>query len=121
MKYSTEEALSEIEKRSREIEKAEDKKKGMLLSAATFCLTLVLIPVIAVYGNAGTVTGAGSAYGSFFIAAEYGGYVLTGLVSFVAGVALTLLIRSRQKCGGDEEKKTRRNMGGRKNERKKGQ
>ena len=111
MKYTTEEALSEIEKRSREIEKAEDKKNGMLLSAATFCLTLVLIPLIAVYGNAGTVTGAGSAYGSFFIAAEYGGYVLTALVSFVAGVALTLLIRNRQRHAEEEKKDEDDNSG----------
>ena len=104
MKYTTKEALSEIEKRSREIEKAEDKKNGTLLSAATFCLNLVLIPLIAVYGNAGTVTGAGSAYGLFFIAAEYGGYVLTALIAFVAGVGITLFIKSRQKHAGEEKK-----------------
>ena len=104
MKYSTEEALAEIEKRSREIEKAEEKKKGMLLTASTLCLTLSLILAVAAFGNAGIVGGAGSAYGSFFIAAEYGGYVLTALIAFVAGVGITLFIKSRQKHAGEEKK-----------------
>ena len=104
MKYSTEEALAEIEKRSREIEKAEEKKKGILLTASTLCLTLGLILAVAAFGNAGIVNGGGSAYGSFFIAAEYGGYVLTAIIAFVAGVALTLLIRNRQKHAEEEKK-----------------
>ncbi|MCR4643343.1 MAG: hypothetical protein K5697_15115 [Lachnospiraceae bacterium] len=93
MKYTTEEALAEIEKRSRKIEKAEEKKKGLLLSAATFCLTLGLIVVIGIYGGAGNLAAAGSGYGSFFISAEGGAYILTAIAAFVAGVLLTLLLR----------------------------
>ena len=104
MKYSTEEALDEIEKRSRKIRKAEEKKKGMLLSAVTFSLSLGLILVIGAFGGAGSLAGAGSAYGSFFIAAEYGGYVLTAIIAFVAGVAVTLFIRNCQKRAGEKKK-----------------
>ena len=98
MKYSTEEALEEIEKRSRKIQRAEDKKKSILLTLSSFVLMLGLVVVIGIFGGAGNLAGAGTAYGSFFVSAEGGAYILTAIAAFVAGVLLTLLlIRVRKK------------------------
>ena len=102
MKYTKEEALSEIKRRSTKIRKEEAKKKEIILSAVSACLMLALVVVIGIFGGAGVVAGAGSAYGSFFISAESGGYVLVAIAAFLVGVIVTVVIKHRLKRENNE-------------------
>jgi len=91
MRLTNDEALREVLKRGRAIRNRKDRRSIQLLSCVTGVLAVVLICVIAALSSGG-IGSVGTAYGSFLLSAEAGGYILTALIAFVIGVILTIAI-----------------------------
>ena len=91
MKYTTDEALTEIEKRARKRAAEKNARNAGILSCLSGVLFVSLVTVIALLpGHTGEAP-AGSVYGSFLVSMEAGGYVLAAVIAFILGVAITLL------------------------------
>ena len=99
MKYTTDQAISEIKRRSRGIKREREKKLTKALMAVTCFIAIALV------GEVGLMTGPGfegdiaSAYGSFMLSPESGIYVIVAVVAFLIGVGITLLIKKLHKKG----------------------
>ena len=92
MKYSTEDALKEINRRAGVIlEKRERRITNVLATTAG----ISLIALFAVIGNfsGAEFSGSQSEYGAFILSAETGGYMLTAVLGFILGVCLTLVVK----------------------------
>lgn len=106
MKYTPDEALSQILRRSERIALRRKRRSCQRLGGICSALLAVLALGITVMPEKLSVTSAGSVYGSFLLSREAGGYVLIGLIAFVLGVAVTLLClhyRKNQNKTGDEQ------------------
>lgn len=102
MKYNTDEALKEISRRGNLIKEKHNKRITHILSAATFVTAFVLVGALSVLSGT-EVYGTQTAYGSFLLYAQAGGYVLTAVVSFMLGVIVTFLIQRFRSKGGTEQ------------------
>lgn len=96
MKYTTENALKEINRRARVIRQKHNRRT---LNALTTAASLTLIALFAVIGtvSGSEVSGSQTDYGAFILSAETGGYILTAILGFVLGVVVTLLIKQMKK------------------------
>ena len=107
MKYSKDEAVSEIMKRSKKIKQRVRRTENAIIS---FCGVLCMVSVLGLgilsYKNGGFDIES-TAYGSFLIPGVAGGYVLAAVIAFVLGVTVTLIILWRRhknsKSGNDPE------------------
>ena len=107
MKYSKDEAVSEIMKRSKKIKQRVRRIENAIIS---FCGVLCMVSVLGLgilsYKNGGFDIES-TAYGSFLIPGVAGGYVLAAVIAFVLGVTVTLIILWRRhknsKNGNDPE------------------
>ena len=98
MKYTTEEALAEIMRRSEQITILRKNRRAcQRFSAAAGALFAVLILVIAGMQEKPGITPAGSVYGAFLLSQQAGGYVLASVIAFTLGVAVTLLCLKMKK------------------------
>ena len=91
LKYTTEEALSEIMRRSEQIIIRRNRLACRALSGAAGALLAGLVLVIVLLPGETAVSYNGSVYGSFLLSQEAGGYVLAAVIAFVMGVIITLL------------------------------
>ena len=92
MKYTSEEALTEIMRRSEQIMNLRRNRRAcQRLSVAAGALFAVLVLVIAGMQGKPVLTSAGSVYGAFLLSQQGGGYVLASVIAFTLGVAVTLL------------------------------
>lgn len=108
MKYTTEEALTEIKRRSKIIRQRYEMRMSTIFSVITACLATGLVAVIGKFGTGSGVSVTPSSYGAFLLPAEDGGYVLTAIVAFLAGVFITLILRNHTQKNshiGEEEHK----------------
>ena len=96
MKYTTEEALAEIMRRSEQVSIRRNRRACRVLSVAAGALTLLLVLVIGLFPGGGTGSGR-SLYGAFLLSREAGGYVLAAVIAFSLGVVVTLLCLNRRK------------------------
>ena len=106
MKYTPDEALSEILRRSERVALRRKRRSCQRLGGICSALLAVLALSITVIPGKPAVTSAGSVYGSFLLSREAGGYVLIGLIAFALGVAVTLLClryRKKQDATKDEQ------------------
>ena len=94
MKHTRKEALEEIRRRGSTIRERHNRHVKYALTTATFVIAVMLFGTISVLAGTGTM-GTQTAYGSFLLPAEAGVYVLVAALTFVFGVALTIL-RYRQ-------------------------
>ena len=90
MKYTTEEALTEIMRRSEQVSIRRNHRACRRLSVSAGALMCLLVLVIGLFPSDGTVAD-GSVYGAFLLSAEAGGYVLAAVIAFALGVVITLL------------------------------
>ena len=97
MKYTPNEALSQILRRSERIALRRKRRSCQRLTGICSALLAVLVLGITVMPEKLAVTSAGSVYGSFLLSREAGGYVLIALIAFVLGVAVTLLCQHCRK------------------------
>ena len=96
MKYTNDEAFTEVIKRSRTLKIKHEKKVTTLLSVSASIAAVTMILTIGVFGGVAAGT-FGSAYGSFLLPTQAGGYVLAAVVAFAAGIGTTLGVQKYRK------------------------
>ena len=102
MKYTDEDiAFEEVLKRGNQVKKKHEQRVMRVLSATTAVLAVALLGVISFYGGVG-VERSETDYGSFFLPAEAGGYVIAALIAFVLGVVITFFILHCRRKGETE-------------------
>ena len=92
MKYSREEAIKEIRSRKNALQEKDDRRKLSVLSvlsAVLLCSTVVILSGIS--GDPSSVVLAGSGFGAMLVNADVGGYILAGVIAFMAGVIITVM------------------------------
>ena len=92
MRYTTENALKEINRRAGIIRKNREKRITNALAVAAGVTLVALLAVIGNFSGAG-IPGPQSEYGSFILSAETGGYVLTAVLGFILGTFVTLVVK----------------------------
>lgn len=98
MKYTTDEAMREIMKRSDKIEKKRERRKTNILTGMSVSLIAVLTIVIGIVPGRAVTVPEGTTYGSFLLSPEAGGYVLVALLAFAIGIIITVCcLRSKKK------------------------
>lgn len=97
MKYTKENAISEIKRRSRGIKRAREQKLTKGLMALTCLIAIALVGEVGLMTGPTTEGDMASVYGSFLLSPESGIYVLVAVVAFLVGVAITLLIKKLHK------------------------
>ncbi len=110
MRYTSDQAVREILRRSDKISKKRERRARNVISSASATLFCALLAVTALLSG-GSAAREGTAYGAFILSPSVGGYVLLGVLAFALGVAVTLLcVRYRGKrlaqSDQEEEKKT---------------
>ena len=94
MMRTTDEQLKEILKRSDRITEMRKLRSKMLTDAVSLCACIALLIMTAAF-IPGSVTSTGGNggdhYGSLILSTSYMGYVVIGVIAFVAGIFVTLL------------------------------
>ena len=100
MKYAEQEQLREILLRGEKLRHRKDRNVMRGLSASVAVLFFALAACIGTLGGRGVLESR-TDYGSFLLSAETGGYVLTAVIAFVAGIITAIMIqRYRQNRNG---------------------
>ncbi len=102
MKYSTENALYEIKRRKDHIRQTREKMITGLLSGLSTGLAMMLFFCIISISSAGESGLSDTVYGTFLLSGEAGAFVLTGVIAFTLGVAITLICLRLGHKGQDE-------------------
>lgn len=92
MKYTTEDALKEINRRAGVIRKKRERRVTNVLATTAGITLIALFAVIGNFSGA-EIPGSQSEYGAFILSTETGGYVLTAVLGFVLGVCMTLVVK----------------------------
>ena len=91
MKYSMDDMIREVEKRSGKIRRQRAKRMAQASSCvAVSAAAALVVSTVRIVGIQSVET-AGGAYGSFLLEGSAGGYVLVGVICFCAAVLLTFL------------------------------
>ncbi|MBR0464102.1 MAG: hypothetical protein IJJ23_06920 [Clostridia bacterium] len=90
MKYSMEEALNRIEKRSKALRSRRLRRNAFGWINASLLLMILLIGAVARRGRVPMPCQAFARYGASIMPAAAGGYVLVGVICFAAAVGLTI-------------------------------
>ena len=104
MKYTAEEELNEIMRRSKKVTLRRERRKVQLQAGVTGVFSLLAVVALIFLPEGTLMTSKESVYGSFLLAKESGGYVLVALISFILGVMVTLLCVRYRKLRDLEEK-----------------
>ena len=96
MKYTSEEALTEILRRSEQLVRRRNRRIDRLLAGFASALLAGLVLVISLLPGGSGASHTGTVYGSFLLSAEAGGYVLAAVIAFVLGIVFTLLCIRRR-------------------------
>ena len=99
MKYSMEEALCEVVQRSIPIRKKRSIRQMRGLEGAGIGLLGLIVTTFAGFGKVARQSITATTMGASVVPVETGGYVLVGLLSFVAAVALTVSFHGRRARG----------------------
>lgn len=99
MKYDREARLREIMRRSEMIKNRKEHKKLYSLTASASAILLVLAAFIVDLGGIEAAGTEWTAYGSFLLSPQAGGYVLIAVIAFGVGVLSTLLTQKYRKGG----------------------
>ncbi len=97
MKYTKDEAFDEVMRRSRVLKQKHARKTAALLSLSACAVMAAMLLVIGRFGRSGTGMSSQSAYGSFLLPTEAGGYILAAVIAFAVGVGVTLCIQKYRK------------------------
>ena len=91
MKYSLEASVLEIQKRRVERLRERKRRRAGALAGTTALLAALLLAAARQLPGIGAARAADSVYGAFLLSPAAGGYVLAGVIAFVAGIAVTAL------------------------------
>lgn len=92
MKYTTEDALKEINRRAGVILKKRERRTTNIL-ATTAGITLVALFAVIGEFSVVEIPNTQSEYGSFILSAGTGGYALTAILGFILGSCVTLVVK----------------------------
>lgn len=92
VKYTTENALKEINRRAGIILEKREKRITNALATTAGITLIALFAVIGEFSGA-VVSGSQSEYGAFVLSAETGGYALTAILGIILGVCTTLIVK----------------------------
>ena len=90
MEYTTERALEEIIRRRKQVKRRRERKRCAVfagMSCFLFAVLTLMINMIPVKSDAYSL---GTAYGSFLLSPQEGGYVFTAVIAFAAGVSIAV-------------------------------
>ena len=102
MKYEREMEFDEILKRGNTVRQKHDRKMIKIYSTATLVLSFVLIGMFGIFVRSGAVS-YNTAYGSFILPVETGGYVIVFILAFALGVIVTLFLKRHRDKKYEEE------------------
>ena len=91
LKYTSEKTVAEIMRRRDQIVLRRSRRIEQVLAGTSCLLAAVLLLAICILPGNRAQTPAETAFGSFLLPAEAGGYVLAAVLAFVLGVTITLL------------------------------
>lgn len=97
MKYEIEAALSEVLQRQKQIIRRRERIRLHNLSLSAIAVCGALLTAIGDFGLIEQTVPIYSTYGAFLISPRMGGYILTGVLAFSAGVTITLLAKHHRK------------------------
>lgn len=111
LKYTTEDELNEIMRRSRIVTYRRERRKVTIQAGLTGLFSLMMVVVLIFLPQGSLMTSKESVYGSFLLAKESGGYVLIALLGFILGIMVTFLCVKFRRLR-DLEKKEENNSKG---------
>ena len=92
MKYTTEEALREIQIRGKKIRRRHERRVTHILSVSVVISFVALFAVISAFSGT-LVSKEETSYGSFVLSKEAGGFVLAAVIGFIVGSVFTFVVR----------------------------
>ncbi|MBQ9827065.1 MAG: hypothetical protein IJM62_00115 [Lachnospiraceae bacterium] len=92
MRFSEEQMISEILKRSEDLKRRKEQRSLRLCSAGFAFLAAALVLTITLVVGKGTSVSSSSHYGAFMLNAETGGYIAVAVIAFLVGIVFTVLV-----------------------------
>ena len=111
MKYTQDEAVKEILRREERLVRRRSRIECAALSGLSSLLAVLLLLTVLLFPARSGQATQQTAFGSFLLSAESGGYVLAAVIAFLLGVAVTLLIVRRQQKNKTNSKQEEKNEG----------
>lgn len=112
MKYTTEEALSEIMNRKDRIIVRRNRFECRILSVVVGILSVMLISMFILLKDDPAETSSGTVYGAFLLGKEAGGYMIVALLAFVLGMAVVMLCQKYRRMKDSSSKKKNEEIAG---------
>ena len=91
MKYNIDESMLQITAKSRNLKIKKQRRNIGFIAVSLMLVFAAFVIAVYEYSGFGMVGTEYSYYGAFMLPNEAGGYILVGVVSFVAAVAVTLI------------------------------
>ena len=103
MRYSEDEALSEIIRRSKRIASDRRRKRDAILIASAVLIAICASVIILSIPAGNRIYDTMSLYGSFLLNQSTGGYILVAVIAFITGIAVAIICRKYQNEKKDPE------------------
>ena len=111
MVRTTDEMVQEILRRSERMKQKRNRGAVRALAAAAVILCFLMIGTVMWKVSGVPVGEKTSLYGAFLLSAEAGGYLLTAVAAFTAGVAVAMLLTRIRKKEGDSLRREQKGTG----------
>ncbi|MBR6146907.1 MAG: hypothetical protein IKQ44_00965 [Lachnospiraceae bacterium] len=96
MRYTDDEVVREILRRSKKISYERRKKRDAILIAATVMFAICASGIILLIPVGNKIYDTRTLYGSFLLNPSTGGYILVALIAFVIGIAVAIICKRYQ-------------------------
>ena len=96
MRYSEDEALSEIIRRSKRIARDRRRKRDAILIASAVLIAICASVIILSIPAGNRIYDTMTLYGSFLLNQSTGGYILVAVIAFITGIAVAIICRKYQ-------------------------
>ncbi|MBR6146922.1 MAG: hypothetical protein IKQ44_01040 [Lachnospiraceae bacterium] len=103
MRYSKDEALSEIIRRSKKIARDRRRKRDAILIASAVLIAICASVIILSIPAGNRIYDTMTLYGSFLLNQSTGGYILVAVIAFITGIAVAIICRKYQNEKKDPE------------------
>ena len=103
MRYSEDEALGEIIRRSKRIARDRRRKRDAILIASAVLIAICASVIILSIPAGNRIYDTMTLYGSFLLNQSTGGYILVAVIAFITGIAVAIICRKYQNEKKDPE------------------